>query len=386
MIRQRTRQHVETVLGSSRKTLPEDARRQNRSLLLRALHHGGPASRAELAKLVGLTPATVSAVINDDLGAGLIADLGVTRGNVGKPATMVGIRADARHVVTIGLSEPERFVGAVIDLAGTVVARRSYPRDGRVGAAAAALVAEIADDMVALAAGEFPGTPLLGIGVATPGIVDADGNVRTATRLEWHGVALAADLAARTGMPVHVANDANAATLAELTFAHQGSTDLLLVRVDQGVGAGVVLGGRLLRGSTAAAGEIGHVVVDPTGAPCSCGKRGCLETQIAGPALEAQLDAARCEEDREAVLARVGTLLGAALALVVSTLDIAEIVFSGPPPVVGSTFRAAAREAIAARTLPEIADRLAIRPSTFGADDVSLGAAALVLDRELGIR
>lgn len=369
------------MLGTARKTLPEDARRQNRSLLLRALHHGGPMSRAELAKLVGLTPASVSAVINDDLAAGIVAELGTTRGNVGKPATVVGIDPGARHVVTIGLSEPEQFVGAVVDLAGNVIARRTYPRAGRVGDAAVALVETMVADVTTLAT-----APLLGVGVATPGIVDAGGKVLTASRLHWHDVDLAHRLATVAGVPVQVANDANAATLAELTFAHRGATDLLLVRVDQGVGAGVVLGGTLLRGSAAAAGEIGHVVVDPAGPECSCGKRGCLETRISAPALETQLDAARCEADRDAVLERAGAALGAALALVVSTLDITDLVFSGPPAVTGDVFRAAAAEAIATRTMPGIAERLTIRPSTFGDDDVTLGAAALVLDHALGIR
>ena len=80
--------------------LPEDARRSNRGLILRALHHGGPASRADLAKLIGLTPATVSAVIKELLEVGLVDELGRTSGAIGKPATMVGIEPDARHIVT----------------------------------------------------------------------------------------------------------------------------------------------------------------------------------------------------------------------------------------------------------------------------------------------
>lgn len=380
------RQHLDTVLASARKTVPEDARRHNRALLLRALHHGGPMSRAELAKLVGLTPATVSAVINDGLAGGLITELGVTRGNVGKPATVVGIRPEARLIATLGLSEPEQFVGALVDLAGNVVARHTFPREGRVGSAAVDLVGQMAEELTSRARTERPDAPLLGIGVATPGIVDATGTIRTATRLDWHDVSLARELESRTGVPVHVANDANAATLAELTFGHQGLTDLLVVRVDQGVGAGVVLDGQLLRGSAAAAGEIGHVVVDPTGAPCTCGKRGCLETQISGPSLAAQLTATSGDDERAAILARAGAALGAALAFVVSTLDVANLVFSGPPEVTSDAFRAGAAAAIEARTMPEISERLTIRPSTFGTDDVTLGAAALVLDRELGIR
>ena len=362
------------------RALPEDARRANRGLLLRTLHHGGAASRAELAKLVGLTPATVSAVIKELLAQGLVEELGRTSGSVGKPATMVGIEPDARHIVAIGLSEPDQLVGALVNLSGKVVTRRTYPRGDRTGDDAVELVAEICADLATDAE-----RPLLGIGVATPGIVDQAGTVLRAARLGWSKLPLAEQLAQRTGRPVHVLNDANAAALAELVYGQSHATNFVLVRVDQGVGAGLVLDGALFHGARAASGEIGHVVVDPDGAECTCGKRGCLETVISAPLLDRRLGAEHGTGEAT-VLAHAGERLGAALATVLSALDIEDVVLSGPEHVFTEAFRTAMVSAVATRTLPEIGDALSVRPSSFAFDDVVLGAAALVLDQELDIR
>ena len=279
---------------------PEDARRANRSLLLRTLHRDGPLSRADLAKVTGLTRATVSAVVRDLLDDAVVEELGLsTAGGVGKPATLVDVAADGRHVLCLDLSEPARFVGAIVNLAGKVVVRRTYDRKSRTGRSAVTLVRRICRELVADAE-----RPLLGIGVASPGIVDADGVVVTAAHLGWAGVPLGADLAAEFALPVAVVNDANAAALAELTFGEQTAGNLVCVRVDEGVGAGLVLDGRLFAGSTYAAGEIGHVVVVPDGALCACGKRGCLETEVSEPLLAGRLEADA--GDGTAVLERAG--------------------------------------------------------------------------------
>jgi predicted NBD/HSP70 family sugar kinase len=367
-------------LALAPRTLPEDARRANRSLILRALHHGGPASRADLAKLVGLTPATVSSVVRDLIDAGVVHELGRTSGNIGKPATMIGIEPGGRQVVTISLSEPDRFVGALVDLAGRVTFRREYDRDGRTGDDAVALVRSICDDLLANA-----DRPIAGIGIASPGIVDQHGVVLRAARLDWTKLALADEIALHTGHPTVVANDANAAALAELTFGRSHATDFVLLRIGQGVGAGLVLSGNLYHGSRAAAGEIGHVVVDPDGDACTCGKRGCLETVISAPLLDTRLRDITADE-RADVLTHAGERLGIALATVLSVLDIADVVLSGPDPVLTDEFRSAAVSAVADRTMPEISEALVVRASATGHDDVVLGAAALLLDRELGIR
>jgi predicted NBD/HSP70 family sugar kinase len=357
---------------------PEDARRANRSLLLRTLHGDGPMSRADLAKVAGLTRATVSAVVRDLIDDGVVEELGLsTAGGVGKPATLVDVAADGRHILCVDLSEPSRFVGALVNLAGKVVVRRTYDRHGKSGQAAVTLLKRICRELVADAE-----RPLLGVGIASPGVVDADGVIATAAHLGWSDLPLGATLGRELGVPIVIVNDANAAALAELTYG-EAAGNLICVRVDEGVGAGLVLDGRLFTGSSFAAGEIGHVVVVPDGAVCACGKRGCLETEVSAPLLAARIEAAG---DGAAVLARAGEHLGIALATVLSALDVTDVVLSGSGAVTDEPFRAAATRAIAARTMPLLADRLVVRPGTFGFDDVLVGAAAIVLDHELGIR
>ena len=275
--------------------------------------------------------------LRDLLDDGVIEELGLsTAGGVGKPATLVDIAADGRHVLCLDLSEPARFVGALVDLTGKVVLRRTYDRQDRTGRSAVTLARRIVRELVADAE-----RPLLGIGVASPGIVDAAGVVVTAAHLGWTGVAARRRSAARRSTcPVAVVNDANAAALAELTFGEPTASNLVCVRVDEGVGAGLVLDGRLFAGSTYAAGEIGHVVVVPDGAPCACGKRGCLETEVSAPLLADRLEAAA--GDGTAVLERAGEHLGTALATVLSALDVADVVLSGSGAVATETFRTAA--------------------------------------------
>jgi predicted NBD/HSP70 family sugar kinase len=364
-----------------RKAGPGDARRHNRALVLRTIFRDGPLSRADLARVTHLTRVTTSDLAAELLAEGLVEELG-TRSDqrVGKPATLLGVVPDARYTLTLDLSDEERFRGALVDLAGKVRARRTAERDGRTGVAAlelaGALAAELAD------AAE---RPLLGVGVGSPGVVDPAGTVLEAPNLGWHGLDLAASLAAHlSGTPVHVANDANALALGELALGGTADRSLLCVKVAHGVGAGLVLDGRLVVGDRFAAGEIGHVVVDPDGPACACGRRGCLEAIIAAPRLRRRLAGLGPDADH-AARTDAGTRLGEALAPVISTLNLREVVLSGPLDLLDETFRAAALAAVRARTMPAVGDHVDIRFSSLGEDHVLLGAAMLVLDRELGV-
>ncbi|MFV0308795.1 MAG: ROK family protein [Desertimonas sp.] len=360
---------------------PEDARRANRTLLLAALRREGAASRAELSKRCGLTRATVSAVVRELLDDELVVELGRgPSGGVGKPGTLLGAAPDGRHVICLDLSEHDRFVGALVNLDGDILVRRACWRDDKTGRDAVALACGLATDLASEAR-----RPILGVGVASPGIVDGDGVVVLAAHLGWDHLALGAELAEHLRLPVAVVNDADASALAELSFGDGAVTDLVCVRVDQGVGAGLVLDGRLHRGSRHASGEVGHVIVDPDGDRCACGKRGCLETEVSAPLLRQRLGAAIDQAHTDAVLANAGHHLGIVLATVLGALDIAEVVMSGTEVVITPTFRAALTDTIAHRTTRNVAERLVVRAGSFGADDALIGAAARVLDTQLGV-
>lgn len=369
-----------TPLRRTTKVLPADARRHNRALVLQSLFAGGPRSRADIARESGLTPVTVSALIGELLATGLVEETGARpEARVGKPATLVRLRAESTTTAALDLSDDQQLRAALIDVGGRVLLRRSRPWAGRRGRDAQDLVLSLARDLCAEAA-----HPVVGLGVATPGIVDRNGIVLQAPNLGWADVALAAGLRAALARPVHVLNDANAAALGVHSFGGANGSGSLVLTVGGGVGAGMLLEGRLLVGERSAAGELGHVTVTDDGEPCSCGRTGCLETVLAVPRLRRRIAEAG-EGERDAVLTAAGRLLGAALAPVVATLDLREVVLSGPADLLDGALRAALVATIRHRTFAVDAHDLVVRLSPLG-DDVGLvGAAATVLAAELGV-
>ena len=360
------------------KLLQEDARRHHRSLLIQQLFREGPASRADLARTSGLTRVTVSDLVGELVADGLVEELGApAESRVGKPPTLVGLAADSTHIIGIDLSATDRMTGAVINLAGTVQARHEIAVEGAVGEAAVALVHRLASELIAMT-----DRPILGVGVGSPGVVDAAGTVIDAPNLAWTDTPLAASLAAALDLPVFVANDANTAVLGEHTFGESGDGGLMVLRVGTGVGAGLVLEGSLLHGHLGAAGEIGHVVVDPGGERCACGRTGCLETILAVPHLRRRLGQGG---DPAEVLAEVGEQLGTTLAPIVGTLNLHELVLSGPPELLDGPLREAADRSIRERTMPVSSAGLTVRTSKLGEDVVLVGAAVLVLSGQLGV-
>lgn len=381
---------MRTALRSTAKMLPGDARAHHRAMVLQQLFHHGPASRADLARATGLTRVTVSGLVGALVEEGLVGEVGVREGRVGKPATLVGLRSQDHQVVAVDLTDDERLHGAVLDLAGTVLERRFAPVRGRTGDDAVDDLARLCEELLAAA-----DRPVLGVGIASPGVVDDAGVVVEAPNRRWFDLPLAAVLTERLGVPAHVANDANTACLGEFTYGRAGPRGLMVVTVGEGVGAGLVLDGALVRGDGHAAGEIGHVTaVDerdeagdaPLGrpAPCACGRRGCLETVLSVPALRRRLDGLGDDAAHDA-LAAVGRRLGVVLAPVVSALNLSEVVLSGPPELLDGSLRASAAATVAERTMPVIGNRVRLRTTVLGEDGALRGAAVLVLAGQLGV-
>ncbi|NTW41616.1 MAG: ROK family transcriptional regulator [Cellulomonadaceae bacterium] len=360
-------------------------------MVLQHLFHAGPGSRADLARSTGLTRVTVSDLVGDLMAEGLVAELGVRpEAKVGKPATLVGLRTEAFQIVAVDLADDERMHGALLDLSGTVVERRSAPHAGLTGRDAVEALVRFCGDLVATAS-----RPVLGVGIGSPGVIDAAGVVLEAPNRGWFDVPLAGLLADALSLPVHVANDANTAVLGEFTFGGAAGDGLLVLTVRQGVGAGIVLDGALVQGHGHAAGELGHVTAvderdavegSPLGPPlpCACGRTGCLETVMSVPALRRRI-AGLDPQQADAALASVGRRLGIVLAPVVSALNLSEVVFSGPPELLDGPLRESALATVKERTMPAISGDLALRMTTLGEDGALSGAAVLVLSGQLGV-
>lgn len=369
------------ALRPTTKVLPEHARGHNRSLVLQTLYRAGGQSRADLARETGLTRVTVSDLVAELIAEGYVIETGQREdARPGKPATLLDLDRGAFQIVGIDLSDADRFRGAVLDLDGHVLHRAERALAGQTGEAAIQLVTDLTAELV----DQLTERPL-GIGVGSPGIVDLAGVVLSAPNLGWADVDLQGTLADRFGLPVVVANDANVAALAEHSFGGAAS-DMMLVKVGHGVGAGLLLGGTPLYGSRFAAGEIGHVVVGTDGGPeCVCGKHGCLESWLAVPRLAQALAAAPDEEARRLVLVEAGTRLGIALAPIVGALNLSEVVLSGPASLLDGPLAGAVVETLRTRTMDEFHGRLTLRMTTLGEDIVMRGAAAMVLSAQLGV-
>jgi predicted NBD/HSP70 family sugar kinase len=361
-------------------TRPTHGRRQNLSLVLQTLYAEGAMSRADVARATGLTRVTVSDLVSELLELGTAVELGRADDvRPGKPATLVDVNRAGRQIVGLDLTAHEVLRAAVLDLDGQILTHVERPIDRRAGQVEVDLVLELAREALGQA-----GAPVIGIGVGTPGIVAQDGVVATAPNLGWVDVPLREALAAGTGLPVHVCNDADAAVHADYTLGG-GGDDELLVKIGRGVGAGLIVGGRRVQGAHHAAGEIGHVTVGTDGgATCRCGKVGCLETWLSAPNLEAAL-AGRSPEEAIEPLRSAGERLAIAVAPVVAALDLAEVVLSGPEHLVAGPLLESVESTLRERLLTRPGSSICVRLAADSRDIVLRGAAALVLSDQLGV-
>ena len=378
------------------KATHRQTRVHNERLVVRTLYDFGPISRAEVARLTGLTRTTVSDVVAVLLDDGVVREVGRGPSSGGKAPILVEVDHEARLVVGLDLGE-EHFAGSLVNLRGEIRRTVALPVDGRDGDAAVQLVFDLLDRLL-----EGSTAPLLGIGIGTPGLVDSrTGTIRRAVNLDWRDLALGTIVAERYGVPVNVANDSQAAALAEYTFAGENRVpNLIAIRVGPGVGAGLILRGALFQGDGSGAGEIGHTVVDDHGALCRCGRTGCLETVAGMRAIEARAAAATGREtDLEAIrmaadageawateiVEDAGAALGKAIAALVGALDVQRIVLLGPVTALGDRWLDAVRREAASRALALLADDVDIQVGRQTTNVVIRGASSLLVARELGL-
>jgi len=387
-------------------SLPADqttVRRANLSVVLRHVASAGPRSRAQVAAETGLTRGTVSSLVTELIALDLLRETGeatAPRG-IGRPGVALEL---ADVVVGIGLEVNVDYLAvSVEDMTGAVRYERRAHRDNRGGAPGPVLDRLALAARAALDAAAREGLRPVGVSVAVPGLVEeASGTVVLAPNLGWSELPVAAELEARLGLPVHVENESNLAALAEhWTGAAVGIDDFVCVFGEVGVGGGVVLGGRLFRGSHGFGGEFGHVSVDPAGRPCACGSRGCVETLVGEEAIARAAgitpatsrgrsltdELIRRAEDGSpstlAALADAGRWLGVALASTFNLFDVRAVVLGGcfgplSPWLVDDVRRTLRERSLAARS-----GTFEVLPSAFGDGAAVRGAAALALHRLL---
>ena len=364
------------------KVLPEHARGHNRSLVLQSLYRSGRVSRADLARSTGLTRVTISDLVAELIAEGLVVELGQRDdARPGKPAVLLDVDRSATQIIGVDLSEHAVFRGAVLDIDGRILDAVEIELADSRGPHATEKVLTLVDRLVALAT-----APVLGIGIGSPGIVDAEGTVAAAPNLGWADEPLQRLLAQRTGLPVFVANDANVAVLAEHGFA-DAQGDMMLVKVGHGVGSGLLVAGALVFGSRFAAGEIGQVIVGTDEGPdAPYDREHSLEAWLAVPRLERRLAAAAAAgRPTEQVLREAGQRLGVALAPVVGALNLSELVLAGPEDLLDGMVLEAFRETLRNRTMAGFHSGVTVRMTSQGRDIVLRGCVVMVLSAQLGV-
>jgi predicted NBD/HSP70 family sugar kinase len=385
-------------------------RRHNLGVVLRHVSERGPRSRATIATETGLNKTTVSSLVTELMELDLLVERGLEqRGTVGRPGQVVQLAGGG--VAALGLEINVDYLAVrALDLTGAERDRRLDARDNR-----NVPVAEVLDRLAELAGAALEtvhaeGLRPVGATVALPGLVDAaNGALLVAPNLGWTDVPVVQELHDRLeGPPFPVAadNEANLAALAELwEGTARGLRDVLYVSGEIGVGAGIVVGGELFRGAQGFGGEFGHMTMDPGGAPCACGSRGCLET-VAG--LEALLSiagldpggaattagsgapvselAARARAGDEAALTALrecGRWLGIAIASAANLLNFQAVVLGGFFAQLATWLASPIARELDARVLAASWSVPRLLPSTLGPEAAVRGAAALSLRRVL---
>ncbi|MET9383356.1 ROK family transcriptional regulator [Streptomyces sp. NPDC002928] len=364
-------------------------RRRNLARVMHAVGAEGSLSRAAVASRIGLTRAAVSTLVDELIRSGLLEELGPERpGRVGRPGSALAV--SGRGPTGIGAEVGvDHLAVCAVDLRGEVRARAVRHGTNR-GRSPEPVVEELASLVrLVVAETERDGLWPAGLAVAVPGLVAPDARtVVRAPNLDWHGLDLGRLLPAE--LPLTVDNEANFGGLAELWLGEGTPRDFLHVSAEIGIGAAVVVDGRLLRGTRGFAGELGHVPVHPDGPECACGGRGCLE-QYAGE--EAVLRAAGLEpgEDRVGLLAgraaegdeavrralsEAGTAFGIALTGAVNLLDPQSVVLGGALAGLAPWLLPSLREELARRTAGPACP---VSVSRLGSEGPLLGAAHSVV-------
>jgi N-acetylglucosamine repressor len=377
------------------KATMRETREHNERLVLATIYDAGRISRADVARLTGLTRTTVSDVMDGLLESGLCREVGRGPSTGGKAPILIEVPETARLLVGVDLGD-RLFTAATVDLRGEIIDRVDVPSEDEDGQVALDLALDLIGRVV-----NGPTTgQILGIGIGAPGLVDTRvGTVIQAVKRDWRQLPLGAIVAERFGLPVHVANDSQAAGLAEHVFGAVRGPNLITVKVGQGIGAGLVLNGELFEGDGWGAGEIGHTVMNPMGELCRCGRRGCLETVASARAVLARLSAIygrpvsldeaiadwNAGDSRvRAVIIEAGCQLGAALAGLVGTLHVRRIVLAGTMAAFGEPWLQAVADSVADHALAALVDDTTFELGRID-DIVVLGASALLMTRELGL-
>jgi len=376
--------------------------------VLRLIWREREISRAEIARRTELSRSTVSEIVTMLLRTGLVDEIGAGPSRGGRRPIVLQFQDDACAILGVDMGAAHVSV-VLTDLRGQVLAReerrhavRTDPEGTR------ALITELCANC--LSRWRRSARRLVGIGVAVPSPVDPRHPERLSELVlpDWRGEIGLEPLRQRYGVPLLIDNDANLGALAEGWWgAGRGIHDFAYIKVATGVGSGHVIGGKIYRGATGVAGEIGHLAIDPQGGPCICGLRGCLATLVGQSALVARARELLANGSQSALAGKDVTVpgieeaalggdplalqvvreaadyLGIAVAGLLNLMNPALVILGGDLAPLGELLLGPLRETVRRRTLVSSIAAAEVRTSELGSEAVAVGAATLVLEAAL---
>ncbi|WP_318255589.1 ROK family transcriptional regulator [Agrococcus baldri] len=362
------------------------------------LRDGRARTRSELARESGLARSSVALHIDTLMSVGYVAPVGDAASTGGRRASLFALNPSARLVVGVDVGATHVIV-ELADLGGTGIAASRAELDVAEGPEAVlGWIAEAVRSLVAQQQRSLDDVVAVGIGLPGP-VEHATGRpISPPIMPGWHRFDVAEWLRERLGCPVLVDNDVNIMALGEQRTAWPDTEDLVLVKVATGIGAGIISGGRLQRGARGTAGDLGHVRVPGSTAPCRCGNEGCLEAVAAGPAIAARLRelgvhatstgevvalAAQGSLEAAQVLRDAGRAIGEVLAMVVNLVNPSVIVVGGRLAGAANELHAGISEVVYRRSLPLATEHLRIAASETKGDAGVRGAVVLAIEHAL---
>lgn len=260
-------------------------KKQNKNLVLEIIKQQSPISRMEIAKVTGMSPTTITRIVNELYMQGFVRETELVTSGVGRRATLLDVCPDVLYTIGVELDKSIIKIG-IVNYIGEIVAWQNVSREpSEKYEETLEKVTLHTKELISLY--HIPTEKIIGVAVGLPGLIDyQNGIVNVSDQLKWKNVSLAADLRKLIGFEVMIDNELKMKIVAEnFTGRAKDSQNAVLVGIGSGIGSAIILNGQIYRGESNNAGEIGHTVLDPTGNVCSCGKIGCLATYISEGAI-----------------------------------------------------------------------------------------------------
>ena len=365
----------------------KSVRNANRGMVLRLLRRKGSVSRVDIAKELGCNGTTITRIVRFLEGEGLVRDIGRAETRFGRPKQLLELDTSRGHVIGISI-EPNGILGVLVDLKGTISARDSV----RLSTSAdLPEIEKIITEIVERLSKRVPSERILGVGAATFGMLNSELVVKPAPGFKGiTGLDVKRLIDTHLGMTSRIVD----ATLAKARYAiwrngSGGSGTFLLLNVGVGIGLAVAIDGKFVCVRNNHPGEFGHTMYDLTGELCACGRRGCLETVAAIPALERKTGLSFDEivpeysggaESVASIVNKASEALGVAIGGLVNIFTPDEIVLSGEMLRLGNGYVEKLEKRMREVAFDVFLDGLGFIGNEYDEESAALGAALNLLE------